>query len=526
MKGELAIIYARVSTERQEDNTSLDAQVAACQCFAQQQGWVVLDVFRETFSGEFIYARPEFQRALQVLETGKVKHMIVDVPDRLGRGDAIPVIEYTIKNRSVEIHYVTGRVSTDRDSLAAVAQHSVDILVSGIERLKIRERTVRGRENTVRAGKVMTSHRPYGYSVVAGTLEIVEEEAAVLRQIFHWYVVERLSIRGIARRLHEARVPTPTERNGKVSKFGECSWSAFTIHHLLKTETYAGVWHYRKVRDTRKEVGASLVRTLQPRPPEERIAVAVPAILSREMWSAAQERLHDNQKTAKGRLGKDEYLLRRIIFCACGRRMAVRGTRWISDKPYNAQRYFYCTSAFGIVGEKRCPNRKTIRMDIAEKLVWDYIEQLLLDPRKLLAEIETRRETLQQKHVMVRDRVVMISQELSGIETKQKMLLDLYLNGDLSREDFTVKKGELQRKRQDLVAERQEKESWLKEQGLTDSAKEQVQAFCAEVAEGMKQATLAEKRQILQMLEVKVSFDGAAVTIGGGVPAKNLFTSS
>jgi site-specific DNA recombinase len=87
MRGDLAIIYARVSTERQEDNTSLDAQIAACQRFAEQQGWAVVDVFRETFSGEFIYARPEFQRALRIVETGNIQHVIVDVPDRLGSVD-------------------------------------------------------------------------------------------------------------------------------------------------------------------------------------------------------------------------------------------------------------------------------------------------------------------------------------------------------------------------------------------------------------------------------------------------------
>ncbi len=122
--------------------------------------------------------------------------------------------------------------------------------------------------------------------------------------------------------------------------------------------------------------------------------------------------------------------------------------------------------------------------------------------------------------------LALIGQELSTLDNKRKLLLDLYLAGEISREEFNAKKTELQRKEESLLAERAEKEQWLKEQELTDEVMEDVESFCASIAEGLLEAKLEEKRQILQLLDVKVTFDGEVLTVGGGIPAKKLFTSS
>jgi recombinase-like zinc beta ribbon protein len=214
------------------------------------------------------------------------------------------------------------------------------------------------------------------------------------------------------------------------------------------------------------------------------------------------------------------------MFCACGRRLGLRGTRWNPARPYNEQRYYYCNAAYSVVGEKRCRNEGTIRMDLAEQLIWDYVRSLLLDPQKLLEELQLRREKRREENGMIHDRIVMIGQELSGIETKQRMLLDLYLAGEVSREEFTAKKAELERKKKELTLERGEKETWVKDQEVTSTAVEEVKAFCATITKGMKEATFAEKRQILQMLEVKATYDGEQLAVSGGIPPKNLFTSS
>ncbi|MFQ5611813.1 MAG: recombinase family protein [Anaerolineae bacterium] len=57
-------------------------------------------------------------------------------------------------------------------------------------------------------------------------------------------------------------------------------------------------------------------------PDEHLIPVEVPAIVSREMWEAAQKRLKQNKETSRRNL-KNEYLLRSRVTCAgCGFKMS------------------------------------------------------------------------------------------------------------------------------------------------------------------------------------------------------------
>ncbi|MGH8068752.1 MAG: recombinase family protein [Candidatus Entotheonellia bacterium] len=85
------------------------------------------------------------------------------------------------------------------------------------ERATILERTKRGLLGRAKAGHVNGGRVPLGYRYISaphqGRLEIDEEEAALVRQIFQWGL-EGLSLRAIARRLTDARIPTAIDRRG------------------------------------------------------------------------------------------------------------------------------------------------------------------------------------------------------------------------------------------------------------------------------------------------------------------------
>src|SRR3712207_1616173 len=54
-----AAVYVRVSTDKQEDNTSLDTQEAACRAYAAEHGYTVVGVWREVYSGARLHERPQ-----------------------------------------------------------------------------------------------------------------------------------------------------------------------------------------------------------------------------------------------------------------------------------------------------------------------------------------------------------------------------------------------------------------------------------------------------------------------------------
>jgi site-specific DNA recombinase len=112
--------------------------------------------------------------------------------------------------------------------------------VAEYERTLIAERMRRGRLAKLRAGQLLPWVRvPFGYRTDPDHprdpvgLRIDEYEAAIVRQMFAWYMERGATLGSIARRLIEDGVPTPT---GKSSS----SWSRCTIRGILKNPAYVG----------------------------------------------------------------------------------------------------------------------------------------------------------------------------------------------------------------------------------------------------------------------------------------------
>jgi len=90
------------------------------------------------------------------------------------------------------------------------------------ERIKIRERTMRGRNGKAKSGRVVGSgYAPYGYHYADGCFVIVETEAGVVRLVYRWFVNgdgdrKPMTAYAIARRLSEMGIAPPGERYDRV----------------------------------------------------------------------------------------------------------------------------------------------------------------------------------------------------------------------------------------------------------------------------------------------------------------------
>ncbi len=131
-------------------------------------------------------------------------------------------------------------------------------------------------------------------------MEIVPDEAEVVRQMFHWFVYEYISVYAIAKPLTKMKIPTLTDTDGRkrAKKVrGYCEWSRSTVNNMLRNETYAGMWHYGKRKVTLRD-GATVSQVSGRREKDHPncIAVPVPPILDRTIWEMAQERFAENKR--------------------------------------------------------------------------------------------------------------------------------------------------------------------------------------------------------------------------------------
>ena len=161
LKGKPVGLYARISGNKSLDGSSLDSQVAVNRRFALACGAIVISKRTEVITGVFITSRSQFNLLLQMAERGEIKFIVVDVRDRLGRGDAIAVLEFLTRQAGAEIVYATQ--PADLDTYEGAALDATETLVSRIERLNIRRRTNRGRREWSSEGRIFTGRFfPYG----------------------------------------------------------------------------------------------------------------------------------------------------------------------------------------------------------------------------------------------------------------------------------------------------------------------------------------------------------------------------
>jgi site-specific DNA recombinase len=124
---------------------------------------------------------------------------------------------------------------------------------------------------------------PYGYRRIprgAGGpahLEVYEPEAAVVRGIFHDFVAGGYSMRRICRRLYEEGILSPT---------GNAAWSIACLSKMLSNPAYVGRALYNRHQALPATTDRNSTRN-KVRPQEEWIEIAVPAIISEDVFEAA-----------------------------------------------------------------------------------------------------------------------------------------------------------------------------------------------------------------------------------------------
>jgi site-specific DNA recombinase len=233
-----AAIYARVSTTRQAQTQKTDQQLERLKAYAEQRGWTLeedLLYLDEGYSGASLN-RPGLDALRDAAAMAEFEVVLITAPDRLARKYVHQVLLIEeLQQRGCRVEFVERPMSPDpNDQLLLQIRGAV----AEYERTLIAERMRRGRLAKLRSGQLLPWLRvPFGYRTdperprdPAG-LRVEEYEAAIVRQMFAWYLEQGATLGTIARRLTQGGVLTPT---------GKISWSRSTIRGILKNHAYVG----------------------------------------------------------------------------------------------------------------------------------------------------------------------------------------------------------------------------------------------------------------------------------------------
>lgn len=361
-------LYARYSDDKQNPRSIAD-QLGLLIQHASSRGWSVVATYTDAaISGASMANRPGLLSALDAADRGEFDLLLTEEEDRLARN-----LEHMahIANRLTDAGAGIATLSTDRVLDMHVAFKG---LIAQDYLRNLSQKTKRGMHSNAAKG-LATGSRLYGYrSQPGGEIQIVPEQAQVIRRIFTLYAVDGLQSRAIAARLNAEGVPGP--RGGP--------WVGSTIqgsrqraNGILHTELYAGVKVFgrvemRKDRQTGKKVTIC-------KPPEEHQRVPVPhlAIIDADLWRRTIERRDANTAgdlATRRKPARRPYLLSGLTFCgACGGAYAAQGKNRLACTAYREK------------GPAICSNRRHVNRRDVEARVLTGLRERLLSPEAVAA---------------------------------------------------------------------------------------------------------------------------------------------
>lgn len=225
--------YARVSTDSDEQLSSYEAQVEFYTRHIQSNPeWEFVNVYTdEGISGTNTKKREGFNRMVADALSGRIDLILTKSISRFARNtvDTLTTVR-KLKEKNVEVYFEKENIYT----LDAKGEVMITIMSSLAqeESRSISENVTWGKRRSMEEGRFSLAYKYFlGYKKGNdGILEIVEEEAEIVREIYQLFL-EGKTIRAIADYLTKQGIPTPR---------GKEKWRVSTIMSILTNEKYKG----------------------------------------------------------------------------------------------------------------------------------------------------------------------------------------------------------------------------------------------------------------------------------------------
>lgn len=520
----IAAIYARVSSERQQQQETIASQLAALREYAEAHDYQVSPqhIYQDDGCDSRTLDRPALDRLRDAVAQGQLEAILMLEPDRLTRKYAYQylVVEEFERAGCQVVFTKSGFGATPEQRLL----REMTSVFAEYEHAQITERCRRGRLYRARQGQLWMKEAPYGYTYLPrtencpGKLLINQTEAEVARNIFAWLINEQLSTCQITKRLNQAGIRT---------RHGLSYWAPQTIAQIVRNTVYKGVFHYNKyqylapqqpqIRKMPAQQGPSTPASSRlRRPREEWIAIPVPALIDQQTWELAQEQLQINRERAERNNQKHDYLLRSLLVCGhCQVRLTGRAGSLL--KP---QIRYGCPRKSSLRAPLNpCPGR-SVSGPMIEELVWDSVRELLRDPQLLLDQYQLRQDpdygTPQQQEQQRLER------RMVALKGEEQRLLDAFQAGLMKLQVLEERSQRLAeedaRVRQRVESLKQQRQEQQRQATLGATVVE----FCRNINSALDDPSFETKQRILSLVVDKIEVLDDQITIKHMVPTSNV----
>ena len=417
--------YARVSSESDEQLNSLGNQIAYYEdLIRRNRAWTFVPGYiDEGLSGISTKKRENFNRMIEDAAENQFDLVITKEISRFAR-NTLDSIQYTrqLLRCGVGVFFQNDNINTfDED---AELRLSIMSSIAQDELRKLSSRVKFGHQQAIKSSVVLGNSRMFGYTKADGRLVIDETEAPMVRELFERYATGEYSMKQLETLFWEKGC-----RNHNGRKIAHT-----TMSNIISNPKYKGYYVGNKVK-----VVDMFTKKQKFLPPEEWVMFKdetgeiVPAIVSEEIWDAANAVLKRRSEDVKGRQGISNHanLLTGKLFCThCGAAYYRRDT---VDRAGQKNSKWVCSGKIKN-GSDACPSFAIYESEIKPVLL-EVLRDTGADAKAM---IDRYMELYREIHTdgSLAQKIEEQEQIIALGEKKKQKLLQLAATGNLSDRDF------------------------------------------------------------------------------------------
>ena len=395
-------IYIRVSTEEQaKEGYSISAQLKKLKSFCISQNWEVVGVYADEGVSAKDTNRPELQRMIKDIKSGKINVVLVYRLDRLTRSvfDLYKLLElfekYGCKFKSATEVY---------DTTTAIGRMFITIVaaLAQWERENMGERIAMGFEEKVRQGKCPLTFAPIGFDLDKEKHKLVINpvEAIVVRTLYDKYIEGYGS----------NRVAIYMNKNKLLTKNGG-PWSGDTVLKVLKNPANAGGIRWK---------GKIYWNMHEP-------------IVPREKWELAQK-LMKKRKIIPGPSVSSPHIFSGLIRCdSCGQHLTGETSSYTNRKGIRCVRFYY---RCGNLKNGRCNTKiKSWSQNRIEKAFVEFLQKIEFD-ESVVKKVAKKGFSKEEENQLSADDEKKLRKRMNELEEIKKKWQYAWVEGMITDSDF------------------------------------------------------------------------------------------
>lgn len=454
-------IYTRISRDKKEKpSDSIENQIALCESYIKKNdGHNLVGIYKDIAKTGTEFERPDFEKLMTEVRTGKVNCIVVKDLSRFGRnytelGNFIEKIFPFLDVRFIAVNdnLDTFHMEDPNKSLEVILKN----IVNETYAKDISKKISTSHQIRIKQGGFICGAAPYGYKARKDEdgirrLYVDENTAPIVKEIFKSYL-KGLSTLDISKLLLEKKVYVATDYR----KFGKAqadenelikAWMPTTILQVLKNLVYTGTLIQGR---NQKHLFEGKKRE---RLREEHWTItedAHEAIISLDTFEKVQEKISSKSNPIKNsrkenKNTKDDTAFRGKLYCGiCKRKMSIH-----RQKSGKKTVFYFSCNRFREFTTEKCGT--SITEATLEKTVKEAFDTTLSNNGKSYKAYLNAYDNLKMEMNKKKEKeITQIERKILGFSRLQSEYYEKYVLGKWSKEDFEREKGLLSKKKADL----------------------------------------------------------------------------